>query len=144
MLNLIDIIENKFIKEVYPNGIEKVFFESISTNLINNSDEVFKCGKLVFIIKDKPNVSIEKFGKFNKDFNAVRLTLNVFITYFNFVRFYDIVEFGEIVVENNKSNLYAYSLENGYSIKQKIKSYEIILGTNEKLTLSKFEAIKDF
>ena len=55
-----------------------------------------------------------------------------------------IVEFGEIVVENNKSNLYAYSLENGYSIKQKIKSYEIILGTNEKLTLSKFEAIKDF
>ena len=73
MLNLIDIIENKFIKEVYPNGIEKVFFESISTNLINNSDEVFKCGKLVFIIKDKPNVSIEKFGKFNKDFNASNL-----------------------------------------------------------------------
>ena len=41
--------------------LKKVFFESISTNLINNSDEVFKCGKLVFIIKDKPNVSIEKF-----------------------------------------------------------------------------------
>ena len=41
----------------------------------------------------------KNFGKFNKDFNAVRLTLNVFITYFNFVRFYDIVEFGEIVVK---------------------------------------------
>lgn len=68
-MNLIDIIENnKFLKQLYPNGIFNFFVGQCNLDF---NDRM----RLVLHVRDSPNLEVKKWGKWNENYNIITLEL---------------------------------------------------------------------
>jgi hypothetical protein len=65
MANIIDIIErNKFLKDLFPNGIDNFFIGQI----------VFAVGDRITLVlhtHNKPNIEVAKWGKWGENYNIL-------------------------------------------------------------------------
>lgn len=68
-MNILNIIyNNKFIKQIYPDGISKLALTNLKFDCFGNIELTLQTQK-------KPNIEITKWGKWEKDFNIIALKI---------------------------------------------------------------------